>query len=77
ADRCRYRLGNMTLLNATKNRKLGTAGFAVKREVFAQSEFGLTKRVSEYEDWTEQTLAQHQKWLAKQATSIWRIAELS
>lgn len=77
ADRCRYRLGNLTLLNATKNRRLGTAAFAVKRQAFAQSEFALTKRVSEYDDWTEQTLAQHQKWLANQATSVWRVPELS
>ena len=73
-----YRLGNMTILNKTVNRDLGNEGFGTKREAFAESVFSITRRVAEESSvWNPDRIAVHQKWLARQATAIWRIAQLN
>jgi hypothetical protein len=78
ADRCVYRIGNMTPLEAGPNRDIGNKSYAEKREVFAKSGFAITKRVAdEHLEWTPERIASRQQWLANQATAIWRLAELS
>lgn len=73
-----YRLGNMTILNKSANREIGNKGFETKREAFAQSEFAITQRIANENDrWGPDRIIAHQKWLARQATAIWRIAQLS
>lgn len=73
-----YRLGNMALLNSNLNRDLGNAEYAHKRPVLALSGFVLTKKLAdENADWTPERVATRQKALAKIATSVWRIAQLS
>lgn len=73
-----YRLGNMTILNKGVNRDLGNTGFETKREAFSKSEFKITQRISEENSmWDPDRIAAHQKWLARQATAIWRIPQLS
>ncbi|NBC09175.1 MAG: DUF262 domain-containing protein [Bacteroidetes bacterium] len=73
-----YRLGNMTILNKSANREIGNKGFETKREAFAQSEFAITQRIArENNRWDPDRIVAHQKWLARQATAIWRIAQLS
>ena len=73
-----YRLGNMTVLEADTNRRVGNAAFTDKRSAYATSGLALTRRVStENDDWSEDRVAEHQRWMARQATSIWRLAQLS
>jgi hypothetical protein len=73
-----YRLGNMTLLTTAANRELGNAAFAVKKLVYAKSEFQITRNIAiENEDWNAGRISARQGWLANQATAIWRIAQLS
>jgi hypothetical protein len=73
-----YRLGNMTLLQAGPNKDLGTVVYAQKRDVYRQSGFATTNRLAEhYTDWTAASIASQQKWMAKQAATVWRIAQLS
>lgn len=73
-----YRLANMTLLNKGQNRDMGNAEFAIKKPVLAASNFGLTKKLAEDNaDWTPERIAARQKAMAKIATGIWRIAQLS
>jgi hypothetical protein len=73
-----FRLGNMTLLQAGQNRDLGAADFASKRPVYAASSFALTRKIAEENaDWTPERIAARQNWMARQAASIWRIAQLS
>ncbi len=73
-----YRLGNMTLLNRGQNSKLGNAEFSVKKPMFAASDFELTRKLAEENaDWTPVRIAIRQKAMAKRATGIWRIAQLS
>ncbi len=71
-----YRLGNMTLLTTTDNRKLANAGYAEKRSVYKKSGFATTRRLAEnFDVWTVEQVRAHQSWMAKQATAIWRISQ--
>ena len=70
-----YRLGNMTLLTTTDNRKLGNSGYAEKRLVYQQSDFAITRKLAEdFDAWTVEKIRSHQVWMAKQATGIWRVS---
>lgn len=78
AEESVYRLGNLTILEAGPNRDLGNQTFIQKKAAYAASGFDLTRRVaSENEDWTAERIAERQRWMARQATAIWRIAQLS
>ena len=73
-----YRLGNMTLLKKGTNKNLGNEAFSVKKPVFSESQFELTRKIAEENaDWTPERISARQKALAKMATSVWRIAQLS
>jgi hypothetical protein len=77
-DRCVYRIGNVTPLEAAANRDIGNKPYEHKRVVFEASSFETTKRVAnEYMEWTPDRIAARQQFLAAQATTIWRLAELS
>ncbi|MCC7463953.1 MAG: DUF262 domain-containing protein [Gammaproteobacteria bacterium] len=78
ADALAYRLGNMTLLQAGSNKDLGNSAYPAKRIVYASSGFEITKRLAEdHAEWTPDRIASRQRWMATQASSIWRIAQLS
>lgn len=73
-----YRIGNMTLLATATNREIGNADFDAKRIVYEKSEFKITKNIAiENSEWNPSRISSRQGWLANQATSIWRIAQLS
>lgn len=73
-----FRLGNLTLLQKGANKDIGNKPYAVKKPVFAGSLFGITRKIAEDNaDWTPERLAARQKWMAKQATSVWRVPQLS
>lgn len=73
-----YRLGNMVMLEAGKNKILGNKPYAEKRPVLQQSRFLLTRRLAEENaDWTPERLEARQKQFANLATAIWRIAQFS
>ena len=77
-DAMAYRLGNMCLLAKGANKDIGNAGFSVKKPVLAASGFDLTRKVAEDNaDWTPDRIAARQKSLARFATTVWRIAQLS
>jgi len=76
-DRCVFRIGNMTPLDASVNRNLGNVPYSGKRTVYEACEFAITRRIaSENHDWSPERIATRQRWLATQATAIWRIAEM-
>lgn len=78
ADALMYRLGNMTLLQTGANRDVGVAEYGSKRQTYKQSNFAITKKLADDNaEWTPESIASHQKWMARQATTIWRIAQLS
>ncbi len=73
-----YRLGNMTLLQTGSNRELAAAGYADKRADYRKSGFAITRKLADDNaEWTPERIAAHQNWMARQATAIWRIAQLS
>lgn len=73
-----HRLGNMTLLEASRNRGLGNAPFAEKAADYRESGFEITRRVAaENAEWTIDRIAARQRWMAAQATAIWRVAQLA
>ncbi len=73
-----YRLGNMILLEAGANRDLGTVAYNQKRANYEQSGFAITKKLAnDNGEWAPERIAAQQNWMATQATSIWRIAQLS
>ncbi len=73
-DRLIYRIGNMTLLETARNRDLGNSDYAVKRGIYEQSEFKITRAVAEYySDWDEQKIEARQRRLANVAAGIWKI----
>lgn len=78
ADALVYRLGNMTLLQTGANRDVGTTEYRIKRAIYEQSGFAITRKLAdENAEWTPERIAARQTWMAAQATSIWRIAQLS
>lgn len=77
-DAMAYRLGNMCLLAKGANKDLGNGNFAVKKPVLAQSGFELTRKIAEDNaDWIPERIAARQNSMAKLATTVWRIAQLS
>ena len=78
ADRCVYRIGNLTPLEATANRDIGNKSYEEKRGIYEQCAFEITRRVAgDNLEWTPERVASRQQWLANQAKAIWRLVELS
>ena len=73
-----YRLGNLALLRNSENRDLGNAAYETKRAAYTSSAFLSTKKLAEENaEWTPERISNRQKWMANQATGIWRISQLS
>lgn len=72
-----YRLGNMTLLEAGKNRDLGNASFSEKKAIYKKSTVPMTLEIgnSDLEEWTESCIDNRQKKMANEAKGIWKIQE--
>ena len=77
ADRCIYRIGNMTPLADGPNREIGNAAYDQKKDVFKKSDFEITRRIAvDHAEWSPERIASRQQWMAAQATAIWRLAEI-
>jgi hypothetical protein len=73
-----YRVGNLALLATGTNKDIGNAPFAQKNPAYAASTFATTRKLAdENDDWNPERIAARQTWMANQATSIWRIDQLS
>jgi hypothetical protein len=73
-----FRLGNMTLMQTSANRDQGSSDYAAKRPAYATSSFALTRKIAqENAEWNPERIATRQNWMARQATSIWRVTQLS
>jgi hypothetical protein len=73
-----HRLGNQVLLETALNRDLANAPYADKRPALIASAITTTRQLAEMvDDWTPETLASRQAQMARRATAIWRIAQLS
>lgn len=66
-----YRLGNLTPLEPSLNREIGNNIYSNKQAIYQQSVYKLTKNIVA-EEWTPDTLARRQEYLAKRAVNIWK-----
>jgi hypothetical protein len=73
-----FRLGNMTLMKSSENKNLGNQPYTAKKITYAASAFAITRKIAEENaDWTAERIAARQRWMANQATAIWRVEQLS
>jgi len=66
-------LERMLLLKQRMNVKLRNSAFSSKRDIYAQSNLLLTKKVAEFNEWTKETIEERQNYLAKLAVQAWKI----
>lgn len=68
------RLGNLTLLEAPINRKVGNAAFATKLAAYCDSHYKLTARLPSIapDDWTPERVDARQRKMADRAVHLWR-----
>lgn len=71
----RYRLGNMTLLETGKNSHIGNASFSDKQGVYKTSSVPSTRTLGllDTDEWTEKSIDDRQRKMAKEAKGIWKI----
>lgn len=65
------RLGNLALLQATKNSQVGNGSFESKREIYRQSTFLLTAQIADLSSWGKIEIENRQKTLAGFAVKTW------
>jgi hypothetical protein len=70
------RLGNMVLLQATRNAVAGNSSFSTKRRHYADSTFILTKEIADKRQWGPNEIDERQKRLAALAVKTWPIDNL-
>lgn len=74
ANRLVNRLGNMCLLERSKNRELSDDNYEQKRSVYSGSTYFYAKYIAEnFTDWNESSVIKIQKDMANAAVSIWSI----
>ncbi len=67
-----YRLGNLTLLENSKNKDCLNKSYEEKKEVYKISKYKMTANI-DYPEWTPSQIMSRQKKLAKLAKTVWRI----
>ena len=69
-----YRLGNLTLLEASPNRHIGNKPYADKCPAYDRSSYRLSREISRMapEQWTPELVNERQIRLAKVATQVWK-----
>lgn len=68
-----YRLGNLTLLESSKNRDAGAKLMDAKLPIYQTSQYEITKNKSNYEEWKPATLQSRSKALAQLAKTVWKV----
>ncbi|MEL6779064.1 MAG: DUF262 domain-containing HNH endonuclease family protein [Cyanobacteria bacterium J06597_16] len=67
-----YRLGNLTPLETSLNRRIGSEDYLTKQKAYSKSVYQLTQTIQS-EEWTANSIAARQTRMAKQASQIWTI----
>ncbi len=73
-DEAVYRLGNLTLLEPSLNRRVGNSTYQEKVDAYEKSSYAITRGISEMapERWTLELLEERQRRFAKRAVTLWR-----
>ena len=69
----RNRIGNLTLLQATKNSGLQSADFETKKKVYADSPYETTNMISKQKEWSTTQIDSRQAYLASLALKAWKV----
>jgi|LakMenEpi03Aug12_release.lakeMendotaPanAssembly.Ray.scaffolds.fasta_scaffold08831_15 uncharacterized protein with ParB-like and HNH nuclease domain len=69
-----YKIGNLTLLEKTKNKKLSNLSFEEKKQEYVESGYEITKLIAEDDLWNQDAVQKRQKHFAKLALEIWKIS---
>ncbi|MFO0110122.1 MAG: DUF262 domain-containing protein [Alphaproteobacteria bacterium] len=72
-----YRIGNMTVLSASKNREIQNYDYVQKRPIFQDSQIQITKDLADAAIWNPAAIGTRQRKLAQVATGIWKVSQLS
>jgi hypothetical protein len=67
------RIGNLALMQADKNNKIGNLKFSDKKEIYKQSTFLLTSQIAELDKWDADAIDNRQKKMADLAVKTWAI----
>jgi len=67
------RIGNLTIIKGEWNIAMSNRLFEEKKEDYRRSEFSITKELSEYEEWTFESIEKRSLRLAEKACEIWKI----
>jgi hypothetical protein len=68
-----HRLGNLTPLEAAKNRDIGDAPYDQKLPVYQTSAYLMTSKETNYVEWSPRTLHKRQERMSKWASALWRV----
>ena len=70
-----YRLGNLTLLESTANRRVGNAAYLDKVSAYGESNYAISQGIPRMapEVWTPEHLEARQSRLAARAVHLWRV----
>jgi len=73
-DEYTYRLGNLTLVSSTANKRLGSKSFEIKKEhLFSKEEhIWCARMVADYATWLKEDIENRQRLLAERAVEVWR-----
>ncbi|MEA3412894.1 MAG: DUF262 domain-containing HNH endonuclease family protein [Pseudomonadota bacterium] len=69
-----YRIGNLTLLESSANRRIGSSVYLVKQVEYARSGYRLSRAIPEIapEQWTPELMEHRQRRFAERAVHLWR-----
>lgn len=67
------RLGNLAIMSSQMNSDIGNSNFGIKKPFYEQSDFVLTKSISEKQHWTETEINERQERMADLAVQTWKI----
>ena len=67
------RLGNMALLQASMNVKIGNDSFKEKKKAYEASTLPITRQILEYDDWSSDEINDRQATMAKLAVKTWPV----
>jgi uncharacterized protein with ParB-like and HNH nuclease domain len=68
-----YRIGNFTLLEASKNREADRKSYEEKKAIYQTSNYRLAVQTIQTEDWIPKSVADRQKELANRALTVWKV----
>jgi hypothetical protein len=60
-------------LKYSDNKNANRLSFKEKKEIYKESEFSISRKVCDYEEWNSESLNQYQEWLGRQAACAWKL----